>query len=180
MRQIVNTANGGYDVLEVQEVPDLVPKPDELVINVKASGINFADLLARKGQYPDGPDKPCVMGYEVSGIVDSVGDEIDRKWIGKEVIAMCRFKGQAEQVQVKERQVYEKPERLSWEQAAAIPVNYLTAWVLLVSMGGLKKHESVLIQNVGGGVGIAALDIAQHIGATTYGTASKRKHEFFE
>lgn len=178
MRHIVNTDNGSYEVLKVQEVPDLAPKSDELVINVKASGLNFADILARKGQYPDGPDKPCVMGYEVSGIVDSVGDDIDRSWVGKEVIAMCRFKGQAEQVSVKEKQVYEKPGRLSWEEAAAIPVNYLTAWVLLVAMGGLTKDESVLIHNVGGGVGIAALDIAQHIGATTYGTASRRKQQF--
>lgn len=178
MRQIINTANGSYDVLEVKEVPDLVPKADELVINVKASGLNFADVLARKGQYPDGPDKPCVMGYEISGIVDAAGDEVDNQWIGKEAIAFCRFKGQAEQVQVKPTQVFEKPKRLSWEEAAAVPVNYLTAWMLLVAMGGLKEHESVLIQNVGGGVGIAALDIAQHIGAATFGTASQRKHNF--
>lgn len=180
MHQIVNTANGSYDVLEIQEVPDLVPKADDLIISVKASGLNFADILARKGQYPDGPDKPCVMGYEVSGIVELVGDDIDDVWAGKEVIAMCRFKGQAEQVCVKERQVYEKPARLSWEEAAAIPVNYLTAWVLLVTMGGLSKEESVLIHNVGGGVGIAALDIARHLGATTYGTASRRKHDFLK
>jgi NADPH:quinone reductase-like Zn-dependent oxidoreductase len=178
MRQIVNTANGSYEVLEVQEVPDQVPKADELLINVKAAGLNFADILARKGQYPDGPSKPCVMGYEVSGTVEAVGDDIDEQWVGKEVIAMCRFKGQAEKVCVQEQQVFEKPELLSWETAAAIPVNYFTAWVLLVAMGGLSEDESVLIHNVGGGVGIAALDIAQHIGAETYGTASKRKHEF--
>lgn len=178
MRHIVNIANGSYDVLEIQEVPGLVPKADDLIISVKASGLNFADILARKGQYPDGPPKPCVMGYEVSGIVESVGDEIDSSWVGKEVIAMCRFKGQAEQVRVKEQQVYKKPDSLSWEEAAAIPVNYLTAWVLLVTMGGLSKDESVLIHNVGGGVGIAALDIARHIGATTCGTASRRKHDF--
>lgn len=180
MRQIVNTANGSYDILEIQEVPGLAPKKDELVIDVKASGLNFADILARKGQYPDGPDKPCVMGYEVSGVVTSVGDDIDRSWLGKEVIAMCRFKGQAEQVCVKKLQVYEKPERLSWEEAAAIPVNYITAWILLVTMGGLQKEEAILIHNVGGGVGIAALDIARHIGATTYGTASRHKHEFLK
>lgn len=180
MRQIVNTANGSYDVLEVQEVPDLVPEKDELTIKVKASGLNFADILARKGQYRDGPDKPCVMGYEVSGIVTSAGDNIDQNWVDKEVIAMCRFKGQAEQVCVKERQVYKKPEWLSWEEAAAIPVNYITAWVLLVTMGGLHEEESILIHNVGGGVGIAALDIAQHIGATTYGTASRHKHDFLK
>lgn len=178
MRQILNTANGSYDVLEVQEVPDLVPKPDELVINVKASGLNFADIMARKGQYSDGPDKPCVMGYEIAGIVEAAGDEVDNQWVGKEVLAFCRFGGQAEQVQVKPQQVFEKPDRLSWEEAAALPVNYLTAWMLLMAMGGLKEYESVLIQNVGGGVGIAALDIAQHIGATTYGTASARKHDF--
>ncbi len=178
MRQIVNTANGSYDVLLVQEVPDRVPKADELLVNVKAAGLNFADILARKGQYPDGPSKPCVMGYEVSGTVESVGGDIDKEWAGKEVIATCQFKGQAEQVCVQEQQVFEKPELLSWEAAAAIPVNYLTAWVLLAAMGGLSKDESVLIHNVGGGVGIAALDIARHIGAETYGTASKRKHKF--
>ncbi|WP_340105089.1 alcohol dehydrogenase catalytic domain-containing protein [Rhodohalobacter sp. 8-1] len=69
MKQIVNTGNGSYDVLEIHDVPDLSPGADELLIEVKASGLNFADILARKGQYPDGPDKPCVMGYEVSGIV---------------------------------------------------------------------------------------------------------------
>lgn len=180
MRQIINSSNGSYEVLQVQEIPDLAPRNDELIIDVKASGLNFADILARKGQYPDGPSKPCVMGYEVSGTVSSVGDDIDAGWKGKEVIAMCRFKGQAEQVAVKEQQVYEKPASLSWEQAAAIPVNYLTAWVLLVTMGGLQKEEAVLIQNAGGGVGIAALDIAKHIGATTYGTASKHKHEFLQ
>ncbi len=180
MRQIVNTANGSYDVLEVQEVPDLVPEADNLIIDVKASGLNFADLLARKGQYPDAPSKPCVMGYEVSGVVQSVGDEIDDSWIDREVIAVCRFKGQAEQVCVNELQVYEKPSRLSFEEAAAVPVNYITAWVLLSVMGSLHEGESVLIHNAGGGVGIAALDIARHLGAVTYGTASQHKHDFLK
>ncbi|TYP91955.1 NADPH:quinone reductase [Fodinibius salinus] len=180
MRQIVNTANGGYDILKLQEVPDLVPKPKELVVDVKASGINFADILARKGQYPDGPDKPCVMGYEVSGIVSEVGDSINDQWIGKNVIATTRFKGQAEQVAVQPHQVFEKPQQLSFEEAAAIPVNYLTAYILIVVMGSLQPNESILIHNVGGGVGVAALDIAQHIGATTYGTASQRKHDFLD
>ncbi|MEP2447000.1 MAG: zinc-binding dehydrogenase [Balneola sp.] len=180
MRQLVYTKTGSYDVLQVQEVPDLTPSKDELLIQVKASGLNFADILARKGQYPDGPKTPCVMGYEVSGIVTEVGSEIDKSWIGKEVIGLCRFKGQSEQVVLKEKQVYEKPASLSFEEAASIPVTYLTAWALLVAMGGLQKEESVLIHNAGGGVGLAQLDIAKHIGATTYGTASERKHEFLK
>jgi len=91
---------------------------------------------------------------------------------------MTRFGGQAELVAVPAFQVFEKPPNLTFEQAAAIPVNYLTAWALLVTMGGLQKDEAVLIHNAGGGVGLAALDIAKHIGARTLGTASEGKHEF--
>lgn len=178
MKQIVNTGNGGYDVLEIQDVPDLSPGVDELLIEVRASGLNFADILARKGQYPDGPDKPCVMGYEVSGIVAETGENISKDWVGKEVLAMTRFGGQAEQVVVPENQVHLKPERLSFEEAATLPVNYLTAWVLIIVMGGLRKDESVLIHNSGGGMGLAQLDIASHIGATTFGTSSPGKHDF--
>ena len=180
MRQIVNVKDGGYDALEIHEVERPEPKSDELLIKVKASGINFADILARKGIYPDAPPKPCVVGYEVSGTVTEVGEEIDDAWLDREVIALCRFKGQAEYVVVKQHQVYEKPEKLTFEQAAAIPVNYLTAYVLIVVMGSLQPYESILIHNVGGGVGLASLDIAKKIGATTYGTASKRKHQFLE
>lgn len=180
MRQIVNTKNGSYDVLKVQEVPDLEPADDEILIDVKASGLNFADILARKGQYQDGPDKPCVMGYEVSGIVAETGANVSNDWIDKEVVAITRFGGQAEQVIVKENQVYEKPERLSFEEAAVLPVNYLTAWVLIVVMGGLKKDESILIHNAGGGMGLAQLDIAKHIGARIFGTSSKHKHDFLK
>lgn len=178
MRQIVNVSNGGYEVLKVEEVPDLVPKSDELVIDVKASGLNFADLLARKGQYPDAPSKPCVVGYEVSGVVRSTGDDVDHSWKGKEVIATTRFKGQAEQVRVQPVQVFGKPKKLSFEQAAALPVNYITAHVLVHVMGALQSEEAVLIHNVGGGVGLAILDLAMEIGATTYGTASEHKHNF--
>jgi NADPH:quinone reductase-like Zn-dependent oxidoreductase len=178
MRQIVTTRNGGVEVLKVQEAPDPKPGSGEVMIQVKAAGLNFADILARQGLYPDGPKKPCVMGYEVAGVVEAVGDNVDRGLVGKAVVAMTRFGGQSGKVVVAERQVFEKPESLTFEQAAAVPVNYLTAYALLVVMGGLRKGESVLIHNAGGGVGLAAIDIAKHIGATTYGTASPGKHEF--
>lgn len=178
MRQIVTTRNGGVEVLEVQEAPDPKPGKGEVVVQVKAAGLNFADILARQGLYPDGPKKPCVMGYEVAGVIEEVGDGVDRGIIGTPVVAMTRFGGQSEKVVVQERQLFNKPESLSFEQAAAIPVNYLTAYALLVAMGGLRKGESILIHNAGGGVGLAALDIAKHLGAITYGTASPGKHEF--
>ena len=178
MRQIVTTANGDIDVLKVQEKPDPTPGDDEVVIRVRAAGLNFADILARQGLYPDGPPKPCVMGYEVSGVVDSVGKDVNSSFVGKSVVAMTRFGGQSEMISVKATQMFEKPEKLTFEQAAAIPVNYLTAYALLVVMGSLHEGESVLIHNAGGGVGLAALDIAKKIGAVTYGTASQGKHKF--
>jgi NADPH:quinone reductase-like Zn-dependent oxidoreductase len=164
--------------MKVEERPDPQPKAGQVIIRTMAAGLNFADILARQGLYPDGPPKPCVMGYEVSGPIESVGPDLDPGIIGRPVIAMTRFGGQAELVAVPYAQTFDKPESLTFEEAAAIPVNYLTAWALLVTMGGLKKDEAVLIHNAGGGVGLAALDIAKHIGARTFGTASVGKHEF--
>src|SRR6266404_2478819 len=180
MRAIVTTRNGEVDVLKVETRPDPVPGKGEVLIRVRAAGLNFADILARQGLYPDGPPKPCVMGYEVSGVIEAAGEGVDQGRAGKPVIGLTRVGGQAELVAVPVTQVFEKPEQLSFEVGAAIPVNYLTAWALLVTMGGLKKDEAVLIHNAGGGVGLAALDIAKHIGATTYGTASAGKHEFLK
>jgi NADPH:quinone reductase-like Zn-dependent oxidoreductase len=178
MRAIVTNRNGGVQVMKVETRPDPVPAPGEVLIRVKAAGLNFADILARQGLYPDGPPKPCVMGYEVSGVIEGVGEGIDPGIVGEPVIAMTRFGGQAELVCVPDAQVFEKPAELSFEQGAALPVNYLTAWALIVTMGGLRADESILIHNAGGGVGLAALEIARHIGAKTFGTASSGKHEF--
>ena len=178
MRQVVTTRNGGVEVLRVEEKPDPHPGAGEVVVGVRAAGLNFADILARQGLYPDGPKKPCVMGYEVAGLVEEVGEGVDPDLIGVPVVAMTRFGGQSEKVVVQDKQLFEKPDSLTFEQAAAIPVNYLTAYALLVVMGGLRKGEAVLIHNAGGGVGLAALDIAKHIGAVTYGTASPSKHDF--
>jgi NADPH:quinone reductase-like Zn-dependent oxidoreductase len=178
MRQIVTTGTGDINVLKVQEKPDPAPGPDEVVIRVRAAGLNFADILARQGLYPDSPPKPCVMGYEVSGVIETAGQDVNSSFSGKSVVAMTRFGGQSEMVVVKATQMFEKPDQLTFEQAAAIPVNYLTAYALLVVMGSLHAGESVLIHNAGGGVGLAALDIAKKIGAETFGTASPGKHKF--
>jgi NADPH:quinone reductase-like Zn-dependent oxidoreductase len=180
MRAVVTTRNGGVEVMKIETRPDPAPAKGEVLVRVEASGLNFADIMARQGLYPDGPRKPCIMGYEVSGVVEAAGEGVDQSLIGKPVIAMTRFGGQAELVAVSTMQVFEKPAQLSFEQGAAIPVNYLTAWALLVTMGGLRKGEAVLIHNAGGGVGLAALDIAKHIGAKTYGTASAGKHQFLK
>lgn len=180
MKQIYIEGAGGPEKLQVRESDDPVPGAGQLRVRVAASGINFADIMARQGLYPDAPPLPCVVGYEFSGTVDGIGEGVDGSWQGREVFGLTRFGGYSDVLTVPVNQVFEKPSVLSHEQAAAIPVNYLTAWQLLVVMGGLTPDESVLIQNAGGGVGLAAIDIARHIGATIYGTASEGKHAFLK
>ncbi len=176
MRAVVITEHGGPDVLQVQERPDPPVGPGEVRITVRAAGINFADTLARTGMYPDAPKVPCVVGYEVAGEVESVGDGVSFK-PGDRVVAGTRFNGYAELVTVRSNQVYALPERLSFEEGAAFPVNYATAQAALVVMGGLTAGERVLIHAAAGGVGISATQIAKRIGAEVFGTASASKHD---
>lgn len=180
MKQVFIVAAGGPDKLQLRESPDPQPRGRELRIRVRASGVNFADILARQGLYPDAPKLPAVVGYEVSGVVDAAGPEAGEGWIGREVFALTRFGGYADTVLVPTHQVFDKPAGLSHEQCAAIPVNYLTAWQLMVVMGSLSRDEAVLIHNAGGGVGLAAIDIARHLGARSIGTASAGKHVFLK
>lgn len=177
MKALVQTGNGGYEVLQVQERPDPPVGPGEVRIAVKAAGINFADTMARLGLYPDAPKTPCVMGYEVAGTVESVGEGVSAHAVGDRVMAGTRFGGQAELVTVPEDQVLSLPERLSFEQGAAFPVNYGTAYAALIVMGSLREGSRVLIHAAAGGVGIAATQIARNVGAEIFGTASPAKHD---
>src|SRR6202521_4361197 len=176
MRQIWITKIGPPEVLEEKEARDPEPKAGEVRIRVEASGVNFADVMGRMGLYPDLPPIPVVPGYEVAGRVDAVGAGADPSWIGGDVFAPTRFGGYSDVVCVPHAQVFTRPPRMSAQESASIPVNYLTAWQLVVVMGGLKPNETVLIHSAGGGVGIAATQIAKHIGAKVIGTASAAKH----
>ena len=169
--------NGGPEVLQVQERPDPPVGPGEVRIAVKAAGVNFADTMARVGLYPDAPKPPCVMGYEVAGTVDSVGEGVGEHAVGDRVFAGTRFGGHAELVVVPADQVLPLPERLSFEQGAAFPVNYGTAYAALMVVGSLREGSRLLIHAAAGGVGIAATQIARNVGAEIYGTASPSKHD---
>ena len=178
MKQMFIVGHGGPEKLQLRESPDPSPAGGEIRIRVKASGINFADILARQGLYPDSPKDSLrrrLRSFRYGGHGRS---RRGPSWVGKDVFALTRFGGYSDVVVVPEKQIFAKPASLSHELAAAIPVNYLTAWQLLVVMGSLKREETVLVHNVGGGVGLAAIDIARHIGATIYGTASSGKHAF--
>ena len=177
VKALVQTGTGGPEVLQVQELPDPQVGAGEIRIAAKAAGINFADTMARVGLYPDAPKPPCVMGYEVAGEVESVGEGVDGFSVGDRVFAGTRFGGQAELVTVPASQALPLPERLSFEQGAAFPVNYGTAYAALVVVGSLREGTRVLIHAAAGGVGIAATQIARNAGAEVFGTASPAKHE---
>jgi NADPH:quinone reductase-like Zn-dependent oxidoreductase len=149
-------------------------------IAVAAAGVNFADVMARMGLYADAPDTPCVVGYEVAGTIlelgEGVADSHPSLMPGRRVFAGTKFGGYASQVVAGASDVVELPEDLTFEQGAAIPVNYGTAWAGLIGYGSLQAGDRVLVHSAGGGVGIAATQIAKHAGAEVYGTASPGKH----
>ncbi len=177
MRAIVLTGTGGPEVLKVQERPDPPVGPGQVRIAVRAAGINFADTMARVGLYPDAPKTPCVLGYEVAGEIETLGEGVGDLQVGQRVMAGTRFGGQAELVAVPADQVLPLPEQLSFEQGAAFPVNYGTAYAALILMGGLRQGDRVLIHAAAGGVGIAATQLARDVDAEIFGTASAAKHD---
>jgi NADPH:quinone reductase-like Zn-dependent oxidoreductase len=177
MRAVVITKHGGPSVLQVQQRPDPAPPgPGQLRIAVRAAGVNFADHLARVGLYPDAPKLPAVVGYEVAGTVEAVGDGVDPSRVGERVLAGTRFGGYAEIVNVAATDSVAIPDALSFEQGAAVPVNYATAWAALHGYGSLRAGERVLVHAAAGGVGIAAVQFAKAAGAEVHGTASPGKH----
>src|SRR5438105_12878886 len=177
MRSVWIPRTGPPEVLEVRDGPDPVPGPGQVLVRVRASGVNFADVSARLGLYPDAPPRPCVVGYEVAGMVERLGPGVDGNLaVGRRVVALTRFGGYAEAVAVPTPQVFPMPERMSFEEGAAIPVNYLTAVLMLRHFGNVKRGERVLVHAAAGGVGMAAIQLCKIAGAEVIGTASAAKH----
>jgi NADPH:quinone reductase-like Zn-dependent oxidoreductase len=178
MRALTIVRHGGPEVLEVREVAKPEPGPGEVRVRLKFAGLNFSDVMARQGMYPDAPPPPCVVGYEGSGDVEAVGEGVDRKRVGERVMVLTRFHGHQEFVCVPSAQALAIADAMSYEDAAALPVVYLTAFHMLFRVGQLRKGSRVLVHMAGGGVGIAALQLCRTVeGVETFGTASASKHD---
>ncbi|QQR90471.1 MAG: zinc-binding dehydrogenase [Myxococcales bacterium] len=176
MKAITIRRFGSPSVLELRDYPEPEPSEHDVVIEVRASGLNFAEVMARKGLYPDAPKAPCVVGYEASGIVEKVGSSVTAFRPGDSVIALCHFGAHAEKVCVPEALVLAMPQGMNFEQGAALPVNYLTAHHILFQVAALRPKERVLIHMAGGGVGMAAIQLCRTIeGVELFGTASAAK-----
>lgn len=178
MRAVTITRHGGPEVLEVREHPDPQPAAGEVRVRVEACGLNFAELMARQGLYPDAPPPPCVVGYEAAGTIDALGDAVEGFAIGQRVILARQFGAHADVVCAHHRQVHPMPDGMTFEEAAALPVNYLTAYHMLHRAAFVRPGERLLVHAAAGGVGIAVLQLCRAIGGiTTFGTASPGKHD---
>ncbi len=182
MRQLIIPEAGGPEVFEMREAPDPTPGRDEVRVRIRAAGVNFADLAARMGTYQDAPPFPCCIGYEMAGVIDEVGPTGSSRAgealaVGDEVFGMTMFGGYADTVVVPAYQVRRIPAGLDTVTAAGVPVVSLTAHMMVVRLGSIRAGETVLVHGVGGGVGLAALQLALDRGATVIGTASGPKHQ---
>jgi len=177
VKQLVIPRYGPPEVLEVREAPEPRVEAGTVRIRVHAAGVNFSDLLARQGLYPDAPKPPCTIGYEVAGAVDAVGEGVTTLRRGDLVVATTRFGGQSELVVVPAPSVFPLPTGWSFEQGAAFPVVYLTAHHMLVRVAAARHGETVLVHAAAGGVGLAVAELGRILGFRVLGLASSSKHE---
>jgi NADPH:quinone reductase-like Zn-dependent oxidoreductase len=179
MQQIWIKKHGGPEVLEVRRADDPAPGPGQVRVRAHAVGLNFAEISARQGLYPDAPKPPCVVGYEGAGAVDALGDGVTRWSAGDRVVFMSRFGGHSDVVCVPENQVFRMPDSMSFEDGAALPVNYVTAYHMLFVVRRIQSGDTILVHMAAGGVGTAVLQLCRTVsGVTTIGTASAKKHDY--
>ncbi|TJV07467.1 MAG: NADP-dependent oxidoreductase [Mesorhizobium sp.] len=182
MRAVVQNTVGGPDVLVIANQPDPSPEAGEVLVRVKAAGINPVDGAVRAGYYPLLGEPPFILGWDISGTVEALGDGVTAFKVGDEVFGMPRFPKQAaayaELAAVPADEIALKPKRADHIQAGALPLAGLTAWQGLVRHGGLKSGQRVLVHAGAGGVGHLAVQIAKARGAYVIATASPNKLDF--
>jgi synaptic vesicle membrane protein VAT-1 len=178
MRAVWITRPAGPEALEVRETADPEPAPGQVRIRVRAAGLNFAEVMAAQGLYPDAPKPPCVVGYEVAGVIDALGAGTQGHAAGQRVLALTHFGGHADVVCVPAEQALPMPDAMSFEEAAALPVNYLTAYHMLFRVAAVRPGERVLVHMAAGGVGMAVLQLCRTVDdVEVFGTASAAKHD---
>jgi len=172
MRAAIITRPGGPDVLEVRDVPRPTPAVEQVLVRVRASALNRADLAQRLGRYPAPPGSPAdIPGMEFAGEVVATGDNVQLWRDGDRVFGIIGGGGNAEYVVIHERMLARIPDNLGWHEAAAVPEVFITAHDALFTQAGVRPSERVLIHAVGSGVGLAAVQLARAASAIPYGTA---------
>lgn len=165
MQVIEVTKNGGPDVLAVVEKPTPNPGPDQVLIKVAASGVNFADLMARSGTYPPAPPPPFTPGFEVAGVIETLGDSVEGLHVGQRAVAMVPFAGYAAYAVADKKQTSPLPDALGFPESTALLVQGLTAYGLLSHAVPTIAGKTVLVSAAAGGVGSLAVQLAKLLGA---------------
>ncbi|MFC4018642.1 NAD(P)H-quinone oxidoreductase [Micromonospora sp. GCM10011542] len=176
MRAITIPDPGGPDALVWAEVPDPEPGPGEVVVDVRATAVNRADLLQRQGHYPPPPGAPAYLGLECSGVISAVGAEVTGWRVGQEVCALLAGGGYAERVAVPAGQLLPVPAGVDLVDAAALPEVACTVWSNVVRLAGLRSGETLLVHGGGSGIGTFAVQLGVALGATVLATARSAKH----
>ncbi|MGE0616188.1 MAG: zinc-binding dehydrogenase [Bacteriovoracia bacterium] len=179
MKAATITRNGGPGVFQMREIKPPTIVAGGIRIRVKACGVNFADLMMRMGLYPEAPKPPFVPGYEVAGTVTEVGPGVGVFRVGDRVMAACKFGGYTEEIVVPALVARKIPDAMSFEEAAAVVVNYMTAWVGLMDMARVRSGDRVLISSAAGGVGTAAVQLCKHAGAEVVGLVSSHAKDAY-
>ena len=175
MKAIILKKTGGPRVLELCEVPEQDPGPGEVRVHLRYTGINYAEILSRKGLYRWAPRRPYVLGMEGSGVIDSVGAGVDPSRVGQSVMVGTQYGCYAEKVVVPQARAIPAIDTYTMEENAAFGVNYMTAWVALMELARLQERENVLITAAAGGVGTAAVQLAAKHGCQVYGLAGSQE-----
>ena len=181
MKAIYLTKYGNAEnVFDIKDADIPIPDKGEVVIKVGAFGLNFADVLARRGLYPDAPKNPALLGYDVSGTVNAVGAGVEKVKVGQRVTALTRFGGYAEYAKTIVDGVAVIPDDMDFGTATALSTQACTAYFCAEEAVKLHHGDHVLVQAAAGGVGIALVQIAKHHGCIVCGTASTRKQGFLK
>lgn len=178
MKAAFVTKFGGPEVLEIRETAVPKPEPGQILVRVRAIGLNFADVMGRFGVYPGTPQPPFILGLEFSGDVVEVGSDVKMFKGNERVMGYSRHGSHAEYVCVSENLATELPATMSYEEGASFLVVYLTGYHGIVRLANIRKGEKLLVHAAAGGAGLATLQLAKHIGAEIFGTVgSEEKKE---
>ncbi len=174
MKAYVLEKTGGPEVLSIGEFPEPSPGPGEVKVKIAAIGLNYAEVLSRRGQYTWAPKRPYIPGMEAYGEVVEVGEGVEKVAVGQMVLAGNQYGSYAEYACVPEHLIFPALESLTAAENAALLVCYMTAWVALKKQARVQATDRVLVQAAAGGVGTAAVQLASALGCQVFGTASKQ------
>ena len=175
MKALLSKTPGGPDALVLEDVPSPQSGEGDVVVDVKAVGVNYPDVLMIQDMYQFKPERPFSPGGEISGIVKAVGADVTRVKVGDRVMGSIGWGGMAEEVVVDQHRVRAFPEAMSFEEAAALLMTYGTSWYALKDRGHCKAGESLLVLGAAGGVGLAAVELGKAIGMDVIAAASSQE-----